>query len=174
MYTEVILVSILIIIAFALVLDTVFQALISTTYALPIFLQGPAGKNGTNGKPGPQGAQGPPGKNGTNGKPGPQGPPGGLGHKGERGPPGASEVIRNVNGGNVRIEGVVSSVARCSQSENVTGGGFSIKGGFGVILESGPNGTSWVASAANPAGINEAIVGTLQAHAECAKLLSIK
>lgn len=161
----------LVMIGFVLMLATVFQALISTTSAEFFPLPGPSGKNGSNGKPGPQGVQGPSGKNGTDGK---RGPPGVPGPKGERGPPGAFEGIRSVNGNNVRIEGAVTSVARCTQSENVTGGGFSIKGGFGVILDSGPNGTSWVASAANPAGISEGIVGTLQAHAECAKLVSIK
>ena len=47
---------------------------------------------------------------------------------------------------------------------------FSVKNGFGFIIESRPDGNSWNVTAANPSGTNNSTIGVLQAHAECAKL----
>jgi hypothetical protein len=52
----------------------------------------------------------------------------------------------------------------------VVGGGFSIKGGFGIVLDSSPYGkSSWLAIDTNSPLISKREMGTLQAHAECAK-----
>jgi len=79
-------------------------------------------------------------------------------------------VIREVNGNTLRIEGIVKSVATCSNDEFVSGGGFSIKNGFGFIVDSRPDRNSWIVTAANPPGVSNSTIGQLQAHAECAKI----
>src|SRR5918996_2952171 len=144
-----------------------------------IFYQGPPGRNGTQGPPGPPGPQGPPGEpgpsgqNGTQGPigpPGEQGPPGPPGPPGPQGPPGTSApamnlTIRNVQGQIAPIIQIGQSVATCNQGEIVTGGGFSIAGGPGIILSSTSQGNSWIAVAFNPFGFGNSSV---QAFAECA------
>jgi hypothetical protein len=135
--------------------------LITNSASAQIFYQGPPGRNGTQGPPGPAG---PPGE------PGPSGPPGPAGEPGPQGPPGTSApamnlTIRNVQGQIAPIIQIGQSVATCNQAEIVTGGGFSIAGGPGIILSSTPQGNSWIAVAVNPFGFGNSSV---QAFAECA------
>ena len=112
--------------------------------------------------------QGPPGQNGTQGPPGPMGPPG---PQGEQGPPGPAAqamkfTVRNVPGQLVSLSGITQSVATCNPDELVTGGGFSITNGPGIVLSSTPQGDSWIVLAANPFTLGNSSV---QAFAECAK-----
>jgi hypothetical protein len=79
-------------------------------------------------------------------------------------------IIREVDGDSVRIKGIVSSVATCNNDEFVSGGGFSIKNGFGFIIDSRPDRNSWNVTAANPFSVPNGTLGQLQAHAECAKI----
>jgi hypothetical protein len=65
---------------------------------------------------------------------------------------------------------VSASVATCNSDEFVSGGGFSIKNGFGFIIDSRPDQNSWNVTAANPFSIPNGTLGQLQAHAECAKI----
>lgn len=138
-----------------------------------IFYQGPPGRNGTQGPPGPPGEPGSSGQNGTQGPIGPvgeQGPPGPPGPQGPQGPPGTSApamnlTIRNVQGQIAPIIQIGQSVATCNQGEIVTGGGFSIAGGPGIVLSNTPQGNSWIAVAVNPFGFGNSSV---QAFAECA------
>ena len=173
---------------------TIGTALISMTNSASaqLFYQGPPGQNGTQGPPGPTGAQGPPGptgppgppgepgpagQNGTQGPIGPageQGPPGPPGPAGPAGPPGpaGAEIpamnltIRNMEGQLVPLTGIAQSLATCNSDELVTGGGFTITNGPGVVLSSAPQGSSWIVVAANPFGFGNS---SLQAFAECAK-----
>jgi hypothetical protein len=147
-----------------------------------IFYQGPPGRNGTQGPPGPPGPpgpQGPPGEPGPSGQNGTQGPIGPVGEQGPPGPPGPpgpqgprgtsapamNLAIRNVQGQIAPIIQIGQSVATCNQGEIVTGGGFSIAGGPGIVLSSAPQGNSWIAVAVNPFGFGNSSV---QAFAECA------
>src|SRR5918996_1112199 len=150
-----------------------------------IFYQGPPGRNGTQGPPGPPGPSGPSGEPGTSGQngtqgpigpageqgpPGPPGPPGQPGQPGPQGPPGTSSpamnlTIRNVQGQIAPIIQIGQSVATCNQGEIVTGGGFSVAGGPGIVLSSTSQGNSWIAVAVNPFGFGNSSV---QAFAECA------
>jgi Collagen triple helix repeat (20 copies) len=132
-----------------------------------LFYQGPPGKNGTQGPPGPMGPPGPLGPIGPQGEQGPAGP------QGEQGPPGptAQEMnftVRNVPGQlvSLSLSGIVQSVATCGSDELVTGGGFSITNGPGIVLSSTPQGDSWIVSAANPFTFGNSSV---RAFAECAK-----
>jgi hypothetical protein len=141
---------------------------------------GPPGINGTQGPPGFPGQRGPPGPPGINGTQGPpgingtQGPPGPQGERGPPGPPGKPSmknlVIREVNGSSIKIKGIVTSLATCNSHEFVSGGGFSIKNGFGFIIDSRPDRNSWNVTAANPFNVPNGTLGQLQAHAECAKI----
>ena len=139
---------------------------------------GPPGVNGTQGLAGPQGERGPPGPPGVNGTQGPTGPKGNIGIQGPPGPQGPlgksapmkNLVIRKVNGNTLRIEGIVKSIATCSNDESVSGGGFSIKNGFGFVVDSRPDRNSWIVTAANPPGVSNSTIGEVQAHAECAKI----
>ena len=161
---------------------TIGTALISMTNSASaqLFYQGPPGQNGTQGPPGPAGPPGPPGEpgpagqNGTQGPIGPageQGPPGPPGPPGEPGPagpeiPAMNLTIRNMEGQIVPLTGVAQSLATCNPDELVTGGGFTITNGPGVVLSSAPQGNSWIVVAANPFGFGNS---SLQAFAECAK-----
>jgi len=112
------------------------------------------------GPPGPQGEQGPPGQNGTQGPPGPMGPPG----------PAAQAMnltIRNVPGSIVSLAGLTQSVATCNPDESVTGGGYSITNGPGIVLSSALQGNSWIVHAVNPFAFGNSSV---QAFAECASI----
>src|SRR5918999_470090 len=129
---------------------------------------GPAGQNGTQGPIGPAGEQGPPGPPGPTGPPGPPGPPGPTGPPGPPGPqiPAMNLTIRNMEGQLVPLTGIAQSLATCNSDELVTGGGFTITNGPGVVLSSAPQGSSWIVVAANPFGFGNS---SLQAFAECAK-----
>jgi Collagen triple helix repeat (20 copies) len=156
-------------------------AIISMTgpVSAQIFYQGPPGRNGTQGPPGPPGPpgpQGPPGEPGPSGQNGTQGPIGPAGEQGPPGPPGPQGLpgisapamnltIRNVQGQIAPIIQIGQSVATCNQGEIVTGGGFSIAGGPGIVLSSAPQGNSWIVVAVNPFGFGNSSV---QAFAECA------
>jgi hypothetical protein len=61
------------------------------------------------------------------------------------------------------------SVATCNSSSLITGGGFSVKNGVGIVFNSGPSGNLWIVTAAAPPGTRNS---TLQAHAECTELAS--
>jgi hypothetical protein len=155
----------------AFVVTTIFASIIgaisiSTSFnsaSGQLFYQGPPGKNGTQGPPGPMGPPGPLG---------PVGPQGEQGPAGERGPPGPAAqamnfTVRNVPGQLVSLSGIERSVATCNSDELVTGGGFSITNGPGIVLSSTPQGDSWIVSAANPFTFGNSSV---QAFAECAKI----
>jgi hypothetical protein len=117
-----------------------------------------------------EGPPGPPGQNGTQGPPGPIGPPGPAG---EQGPPGKAAptmnlTVREGDGEVVSLEGIVESIATCNPDELVTGGGFNITNGSGIVLGSVPRGNSWVViAAADPFNIG---TSSVQAFAQCAKL----
>jgi hypothetical protein len=64
------------------------------------------------------------------------------------------------------LSGIVQSVATCNTDELITGGGFSIIIGPGIVLSSTPQGDSWIVAAANPFTFGNSSV---QAFAECAK-----
>ena len=155
---------------------TIGTALISMTNSASaqLFYQGPPGQNGTQGPPGPTGPQGPPGEPGPAGQNGTQGPIGPAGEQGPPGPPGPpgpeipamNLTIRNMEGQIVPLTGIAQSLATCNPDELVTGGGFSITNGPGVVLSSAPQGSSWIVVAANPFGFGNS---SLQAFAECAK-----
>jgi Collagen triple helix repeat (20 copies) len=147
-------------------------AIISVTNSASaqIFYQGPPGRNGTQGPPGPPGPQGPPGEPGPSGQNGTLGPIGPPGEQGPPGPPGTSApavnlTIRDVLGQIAPIIQIGQSVATCNQGEIVTGGGFSVAGGPGIVLSSTPQGNSWIAVAVNPFGFGNSSV---QAFAKCA------
>lgn len=145
-----------------------------------LFYQGPPGQNGTQGppdpigSPGPQGEQGPPGPPGQNGTQGPigsAGQQGPTGEPGQAGPPGPAAQamnlsIRNVPGQIVSLSGIAQSVATCNPDELVSGGGFRITSGPGIVLSSTSQGNSWIVLAANPFTFGNSSV---QALAECAK-----
>ena len=142
--------------------------------------RGPAGLKGDKGEAGPAGPQGPPGINGINGKQGPPGlmgpigPRGTQGIQGIQGSPGTTKniTIRYVDSSPIKIIGIVNSTAQCNSDEKISGGGFSIDGGIGLILASEPQNNSWVARAANPIDTSSGNMGNLTAHATCIKLVS--
>jgi Collagen triple helix repeat (20 copies) len=169
-----------------------------TIASAQFFFQGPPGKNGTQGPqgpPGPQGEQGPigppgppgpqgpqgeqgpvgpPGKNGTQGPPGPPGPPGPQGEQGPIGPPGKSAPTMNLTvrleeGNIVPLSETAQSIATCDSDELVTGGGFAITNGPGMVLRSSPVQNSWLVVAANPFNAGNS---SLQTFAECAELVT--
>lgn len=165
---------------FASIIGAIIGAIsISTSFdsaSGQLFYQGPPGKNGTQGPPGPMGPPGPvgpQGEQGPAGELGPVGPQGEQGPAGERGPPGPAAqamnfTVRNVPGQlvSLSLSGLVQSVATCNTDELITGGGFSVTNGPGIVLSSTPQGDSWIVSAANPFTFGNSSV---QAFAECAK-----
>ncbi|HEY9386694.1 MAG TPA: hypothetical protein VIP70_06615, partial [Nitrososphaeraceae archaeon] len=111
----------------------------------------------------------PPGQNGTQGPPGPIGP---TGPPGEQGPSGKAAptmnlTVREGDGEVVSLEGIAESIATCNPDELVTGGGFNITNGSGIVLGSVPRGNSWVVIATDPFNIG---TSSVQAFAQCAKL----
>ena len=132
------------------------------------FFQGPPGKNGTQGPPGPQGEQGP------IGPPGPLGPPGPQGEQGPPGSPGKAAPTMNLTvrleeGEVIPLSGIAQSIATCDADELVTGGGFAITNGIGMVLSSSPVQNSWLVVATNPFNAGNS---SLQTFAECAKLVT--
>jgi hypothetical protein len=145
--------------------------------------QGPQGIKGDKGDAGPAGPQGPPGINGISGKQGlpglmgpvgPRGSQGIQGLQGLQGSPGTTKniTIRYADSPPTEIKGIVNTTAQCNSDEKISGGGFSIKGGIGLILSSEPQNNSWVAQAANPINTSNGDIGNLTAHAICIKLVS--
>ncbi len=117
------------------------------------------------------GPPGPPGKNGTQGPPGPPGP---QGEQGPIGPPGKAAPTMNLTvrleeGEIVSLSGIAQSIATCDSDELVTGGGFAITNGPGMVLSSSPVQNSWLVVAANPFNVGNS---SLQTFAECAKLVT--
>ena len=160
----------------AFVATTIFASIIgaisiSTSFdsaSGQMFYQGPPGKNGTQGPPGPMGPPGPLGPVGPQGEQGSAGELGPVGPQGEQGAQAMNFTVRNVPGQLVLLSlgGIVQSVATCNTDELITGGGFSITNGPGIVLSSTPQGVSWMVSAANPFTFGNSSV---QAFAECAK-----
>jgi hypothetical protein len=139
---------------------------------------GPPGQNGTQGPSGPQGFQGIRGLKGDKGDlgpPGPQGPPGQNGTRGPRGENATSDSIRlqtrDEIGKDIRVMGTVNGSATCDSDEILTGGGYRITRGFGIVTESIPKGNSWSVMAINPFLLSNISIGYLEVHAECVKLL---
>ena len=187
-----------IIIAITLAITTTIGGTTITIPTAPItasaqfFFQGPPGRNGTQGPqgeqgppgpqgeqgpigppgpPGPQGEQGPPGKNGTQGPPG---SPGSQGEQGPIGPPGKAAPTMNLTvrleeGDIVPLSGMAQSIATCDSDELVTGGGFAITNGPGMVLSSSPEQNSWLIVATNPFNVGNS---SLQSFAECAELVA--
>jgi len=168
------------------------------TASAQFFFQGPPGKNGTQGPQGeqgppgpqgeqgligppgppgpqgPQGEQGPPGPPGKNGTQGPLGPPGPQGEQGPIGPPGKAAPTMNLTvrleeGDIVPLSGMAQSIATCDSDELVTGGGFAITNGPGMVLRSSPEQNSWLIVATNPFNVGNS---SLQSFAECAELVA--
>jgi hypothetical protein len=144
-----------------------------------LWYPGPKGDKGDPGTAGANGTPGPKGDKGDTGPMGPQGLPGLVGPRGEQGnqgPPGINKTIgtRDVVGRNVSIIGTVKSYATCRPDEKLTGGGFGINGGFGIILDSRPENNSWIAKAANPFNLDRSNIGNLTAYAKCIKLLPVE
>ena len=81
-------------------------------------------------------------------------------------------MIREVKGNTTGIKGIVKSGATCNSDESVSGGGFSIKNGSGIVIDSrrSSDGKSWNVTASNPSSVSNITIGELQAYAECAKL----
>ena len=68
--------------------------------------------------------------------------------------------------------GIVNNTAQCNSDEKISGGGFSINHGLGIILAGKPENDSWLARAANPFDTSRSDIGNLTAHAMCTKLVS--
>jgi hypothetical protein len=140
--------------------------------------QGPPGQNGTQGSPGPpgpQGIQGIPGEKGSPGPPGQngtQGPPGPPGPQGENADLRSKLLTRDVTVKVNRIMGTVNGSAACASDENLTGGGYSITGGFGIVTESIPKENSWSVTAINPFPLSDISIGSLEVYARCVKLVN--
>jgi len=139
--------------------------------------QGPAGPPGPQGPKGDTGAQGPAGEEGPQGPKGDTGPAGQQGPQGPQGYPGKDAStkiikIREVNGNKVRILAHNLSIATCDPSEFVTGGGFQITEGFGIIQDSYPRNNSWIVNATNPFDIPNNLKGNLRAYAICIRLVT--
>jgi hypothetical protein len=120
---------------------------------------------------------GPKGEKGDKGDQGIPGPPGVKGEKGDQGipgPPGNNATLTSLGlvssgvGGNVsQIQGTAISVADCPANQTLTGGGYRITKGFGIVIDSYANGNSWVVTAINPFSLSNQTIGWLQAYAEC-------
>ena len=130
--------------------------------------EGPIGPPGPTGPPGPQGEPGPPGKNGTQGPPGPQGEQGPIGPPGKAAPT-MNLTVRLEEGEIVPLSGIAQSIATCDSDELVTGGGFAITNGLGMVLNSSPVQNSWLVVATNPFNAGNS---SLQTFAECAELVT--
>jgi hypothetical protein len=117
--------------------------------------------------------QGPPGLPGKNGTQGPPGPPGPQGEQGPIGPPGKAAPTMNLTvrleeGDIVPLSEIAQSIATCDSDELVTGGGFAITNGPGMVLSSSPVQNSWLVVATNPFNAGNS---SLQTFAECAELV---
>jgi hypothetical protein len=157
-----------IIIAIILAITTTIGGTTITIPTAPItasaqfFFQGPPGPPGKNGTQGPQGEQGPPGPPGLQGEQGPIGPPG-------KAAPTMNLTVRLEEGDIVPLSGMAQSIATCDSDELVTGGGFAITNGPGMVLRSSPEQNSWLVVATNPFNVGNS---SLQTFAECAELVA--
>jgi collagen triple helix repeat protein len=156
----------------AILLVVMFATLMTSSSLTVGSASGDKGEKGEKGDPGPPGIQGPEGEQG------PPGIPGKNGTKGEKGDPGKNATLeelrlqtRDVVEKAGRIMGVVNELANCSRSENLTGGGYSITEGFGIVIESKPRGNSWSVIAINPFPLSDISIGSLEVYARCVKIL---
>jgi hypothetical protein len=78
-------------------------------------------------------------------------------------------TVRLEEGDIVSLSGMAQSIATCDSDELVTGGGFAITNGPGMVLNSSPVQNSWLVVAANPFNVGNS---SLQTFAECAKLVT--
>lgn len=152
--------------------------------------QGPQGEQGPIGPPGPQGEKGERGVAGPQGEPGPkgdkgdtgtQGPIGPVGPQGIPGEPGKDanlsslQLSTTISEGNiVQISGTdIQSIAICDNNRTLVGGGYNITEGFGNVMESAPQGNTWVVRAAGAVPIPGISSGSLQAYAICLELNAV-
>jgi hypothetical protein len=137
--------------------------------------RGERGEKGEKGDPGEQGIQGIQGERGPQGIPGERGLQGIQGEKGEKGDNAILGSLRlqtrDVIVEATKIMGLVERSASCAQNENLTGGGYSITDGFGIVTESKPRGNSWAVTAINPFPLSNSSVGSLEVYAKCVKIL---
>jgi Collagen triple helix repeat (20 copies) len=130
--------------------------------------RGEKGEKGDPGQPGPQGIQG---ERGPQGIPGERGPQGIKGEKGDNATLGSLRLqIRDEIVKASKIAGIVERSATCAQDENLTGGGYNITDGFGIVTESAPKGNSWSVTAINPFPLSNSSVGSLEVYAKCVKI----
>jgi hypothetical protein len=78
-------------------------------------------------------------------------------------------TVRLEEGDIVPLSGMAQSIATCDSDELVTGGGFAITNGPGMVLRSSPEQNSWLVMAANPFNVGNS---SLQTFAECAELVA--
>jgi Collagen triple helix repeat (20 copies) len=137
--------------------------------------QGERGEKGEKGDPGERGPQGIQGERGPQGIQGERGPQGIQGEKGEKGDNATLDSIRLQIRDEIvkttKITGSLERKATCAQDENLTGGGYSITEGFGIVTESKPRGNSWIVTAINPFPLSNSSVGSLEVYAKCVKIL---
>jgi hypothetical protein len=133
--------------------------------------KGDPGQPGPQGIPGERGPQGIPGERGPQGIPGERGPQGIKGEKGDNATLGSLRLqIRDEIVKASKIAGIVERSATCAQDENLTGGGYNITDGFGIVTESAPKGNSWSVTAINPFPLSNSTVGSLEVYAKCVKI----
>jgi len=130
---------------------------------------GPAGPQGPAGATGPAGPVGPTGATGPVGPAGPQGPQGPAGPQGPQGPAGPAGVsgFQVVTGSTVSVSGGLTgstnfAAAVCPAGKTAIAGGWNNT--VGSVLQSSPNGGTWLLTVFVPAVQN----GTIQAVAICA------
>jgi hypothetical protein len=78
-------------------------------------------------------------------------------------------TVRLEEGDIVPLSGMAQSIATCDSDELVTGGGFAITNGPGMVLRSSPEQNSWLIVATNPFNVGNS---SLQSFAECAELVA--
>jgi hypothetical protein len=78
-------------------------------------------------------------------------------------------TVRLEEGDIVPLSGIAQSIATCDSDELVTGGGFAITNGPGIVLRSYPEQNSWLVVATNPFNVGNSL---LQTFAECAELIT--
>ena len=124
------------------------------------------------GELGPQGPKGDKGETGIQGPIGPMGPHGPSGEPGKDANLSSLQLSTIISEGNeVQISGAdIQSIARCDSNRILVGGGYNITEGYGDVLESAPQGNTWVVKAAGTVPILGISSGALQAYAICAEL----
>ena len=139
----------------------------------PLFSSG----EGDKGDKGERGDKGDKGDKGERGDKGDKGDKGERGDKGDRGPPGMNATIPSsgiksiiATGQQFQIIGGAESVAQCSTNHTLTGGGYNITNGFGIVLEEYAHGNTWTVRAINPFSTSNQTIGLLQAFAICSQI----